>query len=86
MNTYTVTFHDENDGDPTDVEVLTVTVESEVEPEDLAAGDWDAHERVVWQARQRHGWETHRQLGFAWEPALVRLPDGEVVEVPAGLE
>lgn len=80
MNTYTVTFHDENDGDPTDVEVYAVTVLSAVEPEDLAAGDWDAHELLVQRAR------TQENLSYAWEPALVRLPDGEVVEVPAGME
>jgi hypothetical protein len=79
VNTYVVTFYDENDGDPSDVEVRAVEISSAVEPDDLAAGDWDAHSLVVEQARVRES------LGHEWDAAYVTLPDGEIATVPAGL-
>lgn len=79
MNTYVVTFYDESDADPEDVEVRDVTITSAVDPDDLAAGEWDAHEQLVREAR------AQENLTSEWETSHVTLPDGEVAQVPAGL-
>lgn len=77
MNTYTVTFVRELDEDTLDTD--TVNVDSDVDADDLAAGDWDAHELLTGEAR-RQG-----LLDDEWEAVHVTLPNGEVVTVPAGL-
>lgn len=82
VNTYAVTFYDENDTDPLDVEVREITVRSAVEAEALVSGEWDAHAAVVAQAR---AWAD---LSTAWEPSHITLPNGspaEFVEVLPGL-
>jgi hypothetical protein len=79
VNTYAVTFYDESDADPEDVEVREIEIRSDVDPDDLAAGEWDAHSLVVTQARVQGNFTGE------WEPSHVRLPDGENAMVPAGL-
>lgn len=85
MNTYTVTFYSEPDVDPEEVDLdevnaTEVRVTSDaIDADNLAAGDWDEHEYLV-AAAAKQGC-----LGDEWNAAHVRLPDGEVVSVPAGL-
>ena len=53
---------------------------SAVEVDDLAVGDWDAHELVTRAARAQASLDQDD-----WDASHVTLPDGEVAEVPAGL-
>jgi hypothetical protein len=81
MNTFTVTFYRETGDQAEDVDIRAITVESPVEADDLATGDYDAHELVV--ARARTQGSLDRLMG--WESSHVTLTDGSVWEVPAGL-
>lgn len=81
MSTYTVTFYRETGDQEEDFEIRDVTVDSDVQADDLAAGDWDAHELVTVAARGK--WSLGREDD--WEASHVTLPDGETAMVPAGL-
>lgn len=80
-DTYAVTFYRETGDQAEDVEIRDVTITSPVEVDDLAAGDWDAHELITCAARLK--WSLDKEDG--WEASHVTLPDGEVAQVPAGL-
>lgn len=82
MNTYVVTFYRESSDDAENVQVNDVWIESAVEADDLAAGEYDAHELVIAQARRE---SAHVELDDAWQSSHVTLPDGEVAAVPPGL-
>lgn len=85
MNTYVVTFvaepsDDELERDPAaELASLNVTVESVAPVEEVAAGEYDAHELVANQARRQAA------LARSWEAVYITLPDGELVTTPAGL-
>lgn len=81
MNAYAITFYRETGDQAEDVDIRTVTVESAVDPEDLAAGDWDAHQHLTLVARNQGLLATFD----GWHASHVTLPDGDVSEVPAGL-
>lgn len=80
MNAYTVTFYHLTGDQAEDVEIREVTVESAVEVDDLAVGDWDAHELVTRAARAQASLDQDD-----WDASHVTLPDGENAMVPAGL-
>lgn len=79
-NTYTVTFYRETGDQAEDVDIREVTITSPVEVDDLAAGDWDAHETVTMNARAEASLDES-----TWDASHVTLPDGEAAQVPAGL-
>lgn len=77
---YTVTFYRETGDQAEDVEIRNVTVDSDVQVDDLAAGDWGAHELVVRAARLK--WSLGKDDD--WEASHITLPD-DIAQVPAGL-
>ena len=85
LNTYIVTFvaepsDDELEKDPkAGLATCDVSLDSHMEVEDVAAGDYDAHEWLTRRARRI------AVLARSWEAVHITLPNGDVVATPAGL-
>lgn len=75
MNTYTVTFYRELDGQD-DLDVRAVQVDSDIPFSDLDQGDEDSLGLVLTEARRENA------LGDEWEASHIANAHGDVVPVP----